>query len=136
MGKKVCLILLVATAVGESCVFGQEKPRVGEEGNQVELKKGDHILFYGDSLTERARGPNGWVTIVRETLKEKHPDLGIEVSTFAIGGYCIVDRVKRVDGEVLAKKPTIVVIQGGVPDALRYKRDQFKSGLENLIERL
>ncbi len=103
---------------------------------QVELKKGDHILFYGDSLTEQARGPKGWVTIVRETLKEKHPDLGVEVTTFAIGGYCIVDRVKRVDQEVLAKKPTIVVIQGGVPDALRYKRDQFKTGLEELIDAL
>ena len=97
---------------------------------------GDHILFYGDSLTDQARGPKGWVTIVRETVKEKHPDLGLEVTTFAIGGYCIVDRVKRVDQEVLAKKPTIVVLQGGVPDALRYNRDQFKTGLEELIERL
>src|SRR5262245_19874998 len=108
----------------------------GDSANPVELKKGDHILFYGDSLTDQARGPKGWVTIVRETLKEKHPGLGIEVSTFAVGGYCIVDRVKRVEGEVLAKKPTIVVIQGGVPDALRYKGEQFKTGLEELIERL
>src|SRR5262249_36493343 len=30
----------------------------------------------------------------------------------------------------------IVVIQGGVPDALRYKRDRFKTGLEELIESL
>ena len=42
--------------------------------DSLELKKGDHILFYGDSLTDQARGPKGWVTIVRETLKEKHPD--------------------------------------------------------------
>jgi ABC-type hemin transport system substrate-binding protein len=39
-----------------------------------------------------------------------------------------------VEKEVLANMPTIVVIQGGVPDALRYKRDQFKAGLEDLIE--
>jgi lysophospholipase L1-like esterase len=142
-----CVLLALAVALVQPWALAQEKnpappapsPLGGEgkgEGNQVELKKGDHILFYGDSLTDQARGPKGWVTIVREALKEKHPDLGLEVTTFAIGGYCIVDRVKRVDQEVLAKKPTIVVIQGGVPDALRYKRDQFKTGLEELIERL
>jgi lysophospholipase L1-like esterase len=136
-------LLAVAVAGVQPSALAQEKDPAPVV-TQVELKKGDHILFYGDSLTEQARGARGWVTRVRETLKDKHPDLGIEVTTFAIGGYCIVDRVKRVEQEVLAKKPTtiprsgcsIVVIQGGVPDALRYKRDQFKTGLEELIERL
>lgn len=142
-----CVLLALAVAVVQPWGLAQEKeiapsvqsPPGGEDkgkGNQVELQKGDHILFYGDSLTDQARGPKGWVTLVREALKAKHPDLGLEVTTFAVGGYCIVDRVKRVDQEVLAKKPTIVVIQGGVPDALRYNRDQFQSGLEDLIERL
>ena len=81
--------VLLALAVTVSPLPGAEAKA---EGNRVELKKGDHILFYGDSLTEQARGPKGWVTIVRDALKEKHPDLGVEVSTFAIGGYCIVDR--------------------------------------------
>lgn len=132
MAARLALVLTLAAAWGPAAGLAEEKEPVA----QVELKKGDHILFYGDSLTEQARGPKGWVTIVRDTLKEKHPDLGLEVSTFAIGGYCIVDRVKRVEKEVLAKKPTIVVIQGGVPDALRYKRDAFKTGLEELIDLL
>jgi lysophospholipase L1-like esterase len=136
MVTRLSLVLLaLAVAVVQPWALAEEKepaPLV----NQVELKKGDRILFYGDSLTDQARGAKGWVTIVREALKEKHPELGVEVATFAVGGYCIVDRVKRVEQEVIAKKPTIVVIQGGVPDALRYKRDQFKTGLEELIERL
>jgi lysophospholipase L1-like esterase len=118
------------------CSFVLTAQAQNDPAQRVTLKKGDHIFFYGDSLTEQARGPKGWVTIVRDTLKKSHPDLGLEVSTFAIGGYCIVDRVKRVEKEVLDKKPTIVVIQGGVPDALRYKGDQFKTGLEDLIARL
>src|SRR5262245_7843872 len=131
--SKHSLVLALALVVAQPWAWAQEK----EPGpTQVQLKKGDHVFFYGDSLTDQARGPKGWVTIVRETLKEKHPDLGIEVNTFTIGGYCIVDRIKRVEQEVLAKKPTIVVIQGGVPDALRYNRDQFKAGLEELIARL
>lgn len=109
-----------------------------ENANQVTLKKGDRILFYGDSLTEQAVKPKGWVTLLREHFENKHADLGIEVTTFAIGGYPIAERLGRMDGEVLAKKPTIVVIQGGVPDALRKKisNEDFKSALETMIERL
>jgi lysophospholipase L1-like esterase len=105
--------------------------------NQVTLKKGDRILFYGDSLTAQALTPKGWVTLLREHFDKNHPSLGIEVTTFAVGGYPIVQRLKKLDDEVLAKKATIVVIQGGVPDALRgFSNDEFKSALETMIGRL
>ena len=86
--------------------------------NQVELKKGDRILFYGDSLTEQALKPKGWGILLREHFKKNHPELDIDVTTFAAGGYPMVQRVKRLEAEVLARQPTVVVIQGGVPDAL------------------
>lgn len=109
----------------------------GDSANPVAIKKGDRIHFYGDSLTEQATKPKGWVTLVREHFTKNHADLGIEVTTFAVGGYPIANRVKRLEDEVLARKPTIVVIQGGVPDALRgISGDEFKSALETLIERL
>jgi lysophospholipase L1-like esterase len=109
----------------------------GPAANQVVLKKGDRIHFYGDSLTAQAQTPKGWVTLLREHFKKNHPDLDIEVTIFAVGGYPIVQRLKKLEEEVLARKPTIVVIQGGVPDALRgFSNDEFKSALETMIERL
>ncbi len=119
--------------LASTCAAAQGPPAV----NQVSLKKGDRIHFYGDSLTAQALTPKGWVTLLREHFKKNHPDLGIEVTTFAVGGYPIVQRLKKLDDEVLAKKPTVVVIQGGVPDALRgFSNDEFKSALETMIERL
>lgn len=119
------LVLLAATATAQ------------DPANQVALKKGDRIHFYGDSLTAQAMTPKGWVTLLKEHFKKNHPDLGIEVTTFAVGGYPIVQRLKKMDDEVFAKKPTVVVIQGGVPDALRgFTNDEFKSALETMIERL
>jgi acetyl esterase/lipase len=45
--------------------------------------------------------------------------------------------LKKLDDEVLAKKPTVVVIQGGVPDALRgFSNDEFKSALLTMVDRL
>ena len=111
---------------------------------QVELKKGNKIIFFGDSLTALAGidGPKdkgvtkGYVRIVRETLKEKHKDKDLEVDWVATGGHTVPDLLKRVDKDVIAKKPTIVVIQIGCNDARRIPKDTFKSGLEELIDKL
>src|SRR5262245_9869348 len=93
---------------------------------QIELKKGDRILFFGDSLTELAGNEQpkkfvgkGYIRIVRETLNKTHKDKDIEVDWVATGGHTVPDLLKRVDKDVIAKKPTIVVIQIGCNDARR-----------------
>jgi isoamyl acetate esterase len=109
---------------------------------QVELKKGDKIIFFGDSLTALAGidGPKekgvtkGYVRIFREAIREKHKDL--EVDWVATGGHTVPDLLKRVDKDVIAKRPTIVVIQIGCNDARRIPKDTFKSSLEELIDQL
>jgi lysophospholipase L1-like esterase len=110
---------------------------------QVALKKNDKIIFFGDSLTSLAgqEAPKqhvtkGYVRIVRETLKEKYPDKEIEVDWVATGGHTVPDLIKRLEKDVLSKKPTIVVIQIGCNDARRIPKDTFKSSLEDLIDRL
>lgn len=106
---------------------------------QVELKKGDRVLFFGDSLTELAiKDKNvpegkGYVPLVREALKAK----GVEVDAVATGGHKVTDLLQRVDQDVLAKKPTYVVIQIGVNDASAGVTPAlFKSQLEELIKKL
>lgn len=110
---------------------------------KVELKKGDRIIFFGDSLTALAGSEEpkkhvtkGYVRIVRETLNKAHPDKDIEVDWVATGGHTVPDLLKRLDKDVLAKKPSIVVIQIGCNDARRVPRETFKSSLEELIDRL
>jgi isoamyl acetate esterase len=105
----------------------------------VPLKQGDKVLFFGDSLTALAvKDKNvpegkGYVPLVRETLRGK----GVEVDAVATGGHKVTDLLKRVDGDVLSKKPTIVVIQIGVNDAsANVTPEAFKAQLEELIGRL
>jgi lysophospholipase L1-like esterase len=103
----------------------------------VKLKQGDRVLFFGDSLTALALKPNGYVSLVRKALREKHPGLGLEVLAVATGGHRVTDLLARVDKDVLAKKPTVVFIQIGVNDANRgVTPEQFKAQLEELIGRL
>jgi lysophospholipase L1-like esterase len=105
----------------------------------VELKKGDKVLFFGDSLTALAiKDKNvpegkGYVPLVRDALKEK----GVEVDAVATGGHKVTDLLARVDKDVLAKKPSYVVIQIGVNDASKgVTPDEFRSQLLDLIGKL
>jgi lysophospholipase L1-like esterase len=109
----------------------------------VKLKRGDSILFFGDSLTALAgqEAPKehvskGYVRIVREKLQETHKDLNIQVDWVATGGHTVPDLLKRVDKDVIARKPTIVVIQIGCNDARRIPKEVFQSGLQELIGKL
>jgi lysophospholipase L1-like esterase len=106
---------------------------------KFELKKGDKVIFFGDSLTalavKDARVPEGkgYVPLVREALKDK----GVYVDVVATGGHKVTDLLKRVDKDVLAKKPTVVVIQIGVNDAgAGVTPERFKEQLEELIDKL
>jgi lysophospholipase L1-like esterase len=131
-----CLLLLLTSSAD---VLAQDDLAA----RQVALKKGDRIIFFGDSLTSLAgeerpkeHVTKGYVKIVRETLQAKHADKGIEVDWVATSGHTVPDLLKRVDADVIAKKPTIVVIQIGCNDARRIPKATFKAGLEELIDKL
>src|SRR5262249_10457969 len=139
--------MLAPRSVGLAVIFALAAASIarGEDPaeKKVELKDGDRIIFFGDSLTALAgqEAPKthvtkGYVRLVRETLKETHKDKSIDVDWVATGGHTVPDLLKRVDKDVIAKKPTIVVIQIGCNDARRIPKETFKAGLEELIDKL
>ena len=108
------------------------------------LKKGERIIFFGDSITFFGALPKGYVHTIRNTLAEKHKDLGIEVTGAGIPGNKVTDLQKRLDRDVLSKKPTLVVIYIGIndiwhDDKLLTKgtpKEQFEAGLGDLVTRI
>jgi lysophospholipase L1-like esterase len=131
---------LLALALAGLLVLPPRDPAASDAGEKrIELKKGDRIIFFGDSLTALAIKDShvpdgkGYVPRVREALKEK----GVEVDAVATGGHKVTDLLKRVDADVIARKPTIVVIQIGVNAAgAGVAPEMFKAQLEELIGKL
>jgi lysophospholipase L1-like esterase len=118
-------------------------PAEEPEEKRVSLKADDRIIFFGDSLTALAgqEAPKehvtkGYIRIVRETLQQTYGDKHVEVDWVATGGHTVPDLLKRVDKDVIAKQPTIVVIQIGCNDARRLPKETFRASLEELIDRL
>lgn len=106
------------------------------------LQKGERIVFLGDSITQAGAGPSGYVTLVRESLKASHPELGIEVIGAGISGNKVPDLERRLEKDVLAKKPTLVVIYIGINDVWHSQsgrgtpKEAFDKGLRSLIEQI
>jgi len=134
------LILSLAAAALFAVVPGRAPAADDDPATkQVELKKGDKIIFFGDSLTALAiKDKNvpdgkGYVPLVREALKDK----GVEVDAVATGGHRVPNLLARVEKDVLSQKPTVVVIQIGVNDAGGgVTPEKFKEQLEELIDKL
>ncbi len=108
------------------------------------LQKGDRIVFLGDSITQAGVGPKGYVTLIKTTLAEKHKDLGIAVIGAGISGNKVPDLQKRLERDVLAKKPTVVVVYIGINDVWHGENDpkrgtskeNFDAGLRDVVGRI
>lgn len=107
----------------------------------VRLKKGDRIVFLGDSITAAGNRGKGYIQIIRKYLADKKSDLGIECIGAGISGNKVPDLQRRVEKHVVAKKPTIVVIYIGINDVWHGERDPkrgtspdaFEKGLKEVI---
>ncbi len=108
------------------------------------LKKGEKIVFLGDSITAGGVSPKGYVTLIKNTLTEKHKDLGVEIVGAGISGNKVPDLQRRLEKDVLAKKPTVVVIYIGINDvwhgesdpAKGTSKEKFEEGLKEIIGKI
>lgn len=99
------------------------------------------IIFFGDSITELGVKPNGYVAILRDSLNS----LGskFEVIGAGISGNRVTDLQRRLEKDVLSKKPSIVVIYIGINDVWHFKfadrgltgtsKDEYREILSGIV---
>ncbi|WP_080239710.1 SGNH/GDSL hydrolase family protein [Spirosoma rigui] len=74
--------------------------------------KPTRVVFFGDSITQAGVNPGGYI----DKLKKMVPADQYELIGAGIGGNKIYDLFLRMDEDVLAKQPDVVVIWVGVND--------------------
>jgi lysophospholipase L1-like esterase len=119
-------------------------PAFAAEPEASPLKKGEKIIFLGDSITAGGVSAKGYVTVIKNTLNEKYKDLGIEIIGAGISGNKVPNLQSRLEKDVLAKKPTLVVIYIGINDVWHGENDpakgtpadKFESGLKEIIGKI
>jgi lysophospholipase L1-like esterase len=74
------------------------------------------IVFFGDSITQAGVQPNGYIVMLDSIIKKEHPADSIELTGAGIGGNKVYDLYLRMEEDVLAKNPDVVVIYVGIND--------------------
>ena len=107
------------------------------------IQKKQRIVFFGDSITEAGVKPTGFITRLGEMLKQKGIDNNYELMGAGIGGNKVYDLYLRMEDDVLAKNPDIVVIWVGVNDVWHKKTsgtgtdaDKFEKFYKAIIKKL
>lgn len=96
--QSLCLFALLVTALA---MMPQKKTRV---------------VFFGDSITQQGVRPEGYISQLDSMLKQKGWADRYELIGAGIGGNKVYDLYLRMDDDVLARNPDVVVIWVGVND--------------------
>ena len=93
------------------------------------FKKGDRIVFLGDSITEQY----GYSSAIELYLTTRFPDWNLTFLNAGIGGDTATGGANRFATHVLAEKPTAVTIDFGMNDGGygEFKQDRFDGYVKN-----
>ncbi len=80
------------------------------------VDKPKKVIFFGDSITQAAVKPNGYIVRIGEALEKQGKKEAYELIGAGIGGNKVYDLFLRLESDVLEKKPDVVFIYVGVND--------------------
>jgi lysophospholipase L1-like esterase len=134
--RRKCIVLAAASVLclGSAALAAKDNP--------IKVRRGERILFLGDSITQAGVSKTGYITLIKKVLDSKYAE--VEITDVGISGNKVPDLQRRVDKEVVARKPTIVFIYIGINDVRHAQnnpkrgasKDKFASGLRQVIGKI
>ncbi len=101
------------------------------------------VLFFGDSITQNAVLPDGFITKMNSIIKQSKVHNPIQLIGAGISGNKVYDLYLRLETDVLDKKPDIVFIYIGINDVWHKKslgtgtdQDKYEKFYRAIINRL
>lgn len=102
------------------------------------------IVFFGDSITEAGAGPNGYVTLIKDSVQRRGSSS--EIIGAGVSGNKVEQLLARIDKDVIARKPTCVVVYIGINDVWHWTigipgakgstKEEFETGLRQVIAKI
>jgi len=91
-------------------------------------KKRARVVFFGDSITEAGVLPGGYIAQLRDSITALGKEKRYEFMGAGIGGNKVYDLYLRLEEDVLALKPDVVVLYVGVNDV--WHKQLFGTGTD------
>lgn len=82
----------------------------------MDTVKKTRIIFFGDSITQMGVNKGGYIDRIQTSINDKGISGQYELIGSGVGGNKVYDLYLRLEEDVLAKKPSVVVIYVGIND--------------------
>ena len=96
------------------------------------------VVCFGDSVTGvyyHTGGRRAYPELLPIALKRLYPNAQVEVFNAGISGNSTVDALKRLDSDVLAHKPRLVMVMFGLNDMTRVPMEEYEANLATIIQK-
>ena len=107
---------------------------------EIPVKTGEKVAFLGDSITQfgqDANNPGGYVNLIAKGLEAN--GVKIEVIGAGISGHTSIDMLKRLENDVLSKKPQWMTLSCGVNDvwhgANGVPLEDYKKNITEIVDK-
>ncbi len=115
--KKLFVILLALPGIS---LFAQKNP--------APFANGERVVFAGNSITEAGFYENYiWLYYITH-----FPDRKIEVINGGVGGDVAKQIYTRIDGDILAKKPDVLIVTFGMNDSRYFEYNTHKDKIDSV----
>jgi lysophospholipase L1-like esterase len=101
-------------------------------------RKPVRIVCFGDSITGvyyHTGGRRAWCDMLGIALSRLYPKAKLEMINAGISGNTSGMGLARMDSDVLARRPHLVVVMFGMNDAAGAPQDQFEANLRTIVRR-
>jgi len=136
-------LLFVALAIlafsKACCAEAQEAPRLANV--LTSLGNGEtavRVVCFGDSITGvyyHTGGRRAWCDMLGIALGKTYPKAQIQMTNAGISGHTTSQGLRRMEKDVLAHKPQLVVVMFGMNDVVRTKAEEFEANLRTIVRR-
>jgi acyl-CoA thioesterase I len=96
------------------------------------------IVAFGDSVTGvyyHTGGRRAWCEMLGIALRKTYPKAQLEMINAGISGHTTANALERIDRDVIAKKPDLVVVMFGLNDIVRGDEKSFCANTKEIITR-
>lgn len=108
--------------------------------------KKQKVVFFGDSITQAAIKPGGYIDVLNKELQKKGKAENYELIGAGISGNKVPDLQQRLKKDVLAQKPDVVFIYIGINDVWHFTHpstngkgtpiDVYERGLTEVVNKI
>ncbi len=96
------------------------------------------IVCFGDSITGayyHTGGQRAWCDMLGLALEQAHPNAILEMINAGSSGHTTVNALARIEKDVIAHKPHMVVVMFGMNDVTRVPLEDYADNMQSIVDR-